>query len=176
MMAPKAAVEHHYRLSSYREKTLEHVFIAECLKALWRRGIYDTEILRSEVDGAGYDLVFECGGIVRHIQLKSSYVGSKTARQKLNNKLAEKPSGCAIWMQFDPETLALGPFYWFGSPPGRKIKDLSESFHRARHTKGDSRGVKLPRENAYTVPKRCFSKLDTIDDVVTKLFGKAITS
>jgi hypothetical protein len=50
------------------------------------------------------------------------------------------------------------------------------AFRRARHTKGDSKGKKLPRENSYTVPKRCFEHLDTINEVVTKLFGKAVTS
>lgn len=167
-------MEHHYRLSSYREKTLAHVFVGECLKALWRRGIYDMEVLRSEVDGAGYDIAFEYLGIFRHIQLKSSYVGSKTARQNLNNKLAEKPSGCAVWMQFDPKTLELGPFYWFGKLPGEPLDDLANYFARAKHTKGNAEGIKLERNSSYTVPKRFFDRLQTIDEVVAKLFGDAL--
>jgi hypothetical protein len=169
-------MEHHYRLSSFREKTLEHVFVGECLKALWKRGVYDAEVLRSEVDAAGYDIVLECHGIVRHVQLKSSYIGAKTARQSLNNKLKEKPSGCAIWLQFDPRTLALGPFYWYGNSPGEKIDDLSKTFKKAKHTKGNSKGVKLERDSAYSVPKRAFRRLPTIDDVLTELFGETLAT
>ena len=169
-------MEHHYRLSSFREKTLEHVFVGECLKALWNRGVYDAEILRSEVDGAGYDIVFECCGIVRHVQLKSSYVGAKTARQSLNNKLKEKPSGCAIWMRFNPKTLALGPFLWYGNQPGEQLGDLSHRFRKARHAKGTSKGDKLERQNSYSLPRHVFVELETIDDVVIALFGTALTS
>ena len=146
--------------------------MGECLKALWRRGVYDVAILRSEVDAAGYDIVFECRGVVRHFQLKSSYSGAKTAQQKLSNKLREKRSGCAIWMRFDPVTLILGPFYWYGNPPGRKMDDLSKAFRKAKHTKGNSLGIKLERANSYAVPRQFFRELRTIDDVVTALFGK----
>lgn len=166
--------DHHYLLSSYREKTLEHVFVGECLKALWKRGVYDAEVLHSEVDGAGYDLVLECRGVVRHVQLKSSYVGARTARQTINNRLADKPSGCAVWMQFDKDTLDLGPFYWLGEPPGRRMEDLSARFGKARHTKANSQGVKLEREGSYTLPRRAFEKLGTIDDVVDRLFGASL--
>jgi hypothetical protein len=135
----RTAVDHHYLQSSYREKTLEHVFISECLKVLWRRGIYDVEILRSEVDGAGYDIVFQLHETVRHVQLKTSHASAKTSLQKLSGKLEDKPSACAVWIVFDAETLALGPFYWYGSSPGEKISELSKSFPRAKHTKGTAR-------------------------------------
>jgi hypothetical protein len=76
-------------------------------------------------------------------------------------------------MRFDPETLALGPFYWYGNSPGEKMDDLSKTFHKAKHTKGNSVGLKLERENAYIVPRHRFRELTTVDDVVTALFGKA---
>ncbi len=169
-------MEHHFRLSSFREKTIEHVFVGECLKALWRRRVFDAEILRSEVDGTGYDMVFDCRGVVRHIQFKSSFEGSRTARQKLNNKLGRKPAGCAIWIVFHPETLALGPFFWYGNGPHERMDDLSHSFRKAKHTKGTSEGVKLERESAYALPRSAFRRLSTMDDVVDALFGDALTS
>ena len=168
-------MEHHFQLSSYREKTLEHVFVGECLKALWRRGIYDIEILRAEVDAAGYDLVFELRGLVRHIQLKSSHSSGRAARQTLNGKLCLKPSGCAIWIVFDADTLALGPFYWFGNGPGKKLYDLND-IPKAKHTRANSQGIKLERQNSYSVPRARFQRLATIDEVLTRLFGKALTS
>ena len=43
--------------SSAREKVLEHLFVGELLRCLWRRGIRNMEVLRAEVDMGGYDLV-----------------------------------------------------------------------------------------------------------------------
>lgn len=167
--------EHHFRQSSYREKTLEHVFIGECLKALWKHKIYDVEILRSEVDAAGYDIIFELRGIVRHIQLKTSHTRAKTAKQNLNAKLMTKPSGYAIWAEFDGDTLALGPFLWYGNEPGKSLPDIS-SFPKAKYTKGNKLGIKLEKQNSFSVPKRAFARLETIDDLLTCLFGNALTS
>jgi hypothetical protein len=150
-----APMDHHFLQSSYREKTLEHIFIGECLKALWRRQIYDVEILRSEVDAAGYDIVFELRGIVRHIQLKTSHATAKTAKQNLSRRLMEKPSGCVVWAVFDAHTLALGPFLWYGSEPGKPLADLSY-FPKAKHTKGNRLGIKMEKQNSYSVPRQKF--------------------
>jgi hypothetical protein len=62
----------HYVQSSLREKLLEHVFIGELLRCLWRSGRRDIEVLRAEIDASGYDLVLECNGVLRHVQFKSS--------------------------------------------------------------------------------------------------------
>jgi hypothetical protein len=43
------------------------------LRALWCRGVFDVEVLRSEFDAHGYDLVMARGRIVRHIQLKGNW-------------------------------------------------------------------------------------------------------
>lgn len=61
-----------YRESSFREKLLEHVFVSELLQEAWLGRRQTMEVLRSEVDAAGYDLVLECGGTIRYVQLKGS--------------------------------------------------------------------------------------------------------
>jgi hypothetical protein len=170
------AVDHHYLQSSFREKTLEHIFIGECLKILWRRGIYDVEILRSEVDAAGYDIVFQLRDVIRHVQLKTSHTSAKASRQNLSGKLTQKPSACAVWIVFDADTLALGPFYWYGNAPREQIDDLTTKFPKAKHTKGNSQGVKLERQNSYSVPKSAFRKVATIEELMTELFGEPATS
>lgn len=175
MSAGGRVSDHHYLRSSYREKTLEHIFVGECLKALWRRGVYDAEVLRSEVDGAGYDLILEHAGIARHIQLKASHTNARTARQTLNGILSRKLSGCAVWIIFNDTTLELGPFYWFGNSPGKPLPNLT-NYPRAKRTTANSKGVKPERLNSYSVPKAYFRKLATIDDVVTELFGPISTS
>src|SRR5271155_4726123 len=66
-MDPTAQFEN----STLRERVVEHVFVGEALRNLWRRGAVDVEVLRSEFDAHGYDLVLAHGRIVRHIQFKS---------------------------------------------------------------------------------------------------------
>ena len=45
-----------YLESSFREKLLEHVFVSELLQEAWLGRGQTMEVLRSEVDAAGYDL------------------------------------------------------------------------------------------------------------------------
>ena len=82
-----------FRDSSFREKMLEHIFIAELLQEAWLVRGQTTEVLRPEVDNAGYDLVLECGRIRRYIQLKGSRLDGKAKSKDVNPKLA----GCVVW-------------------------------------------------------------------------------
>src|SRR5258708_25321257 len=102
---PEAA---HYAESSARENLIEHVFLGELLRGLWRKNVRDLEILRPEVDSGGYDLALECRGIIRHVQLKSSHRDAKRAAITANVKLLDRPSACILWIYFDPDTLLLG--------------------------------------------------------------------
>ncbi len=43
--------------SGLREKVIDHLFVDDLLRCLWRRGSRDIEVLRAVVDRAGYDLV-----------------------------------------------------------------------------------------------------------------------
>lgn len=160
----------HYLYSSLREQILEHIFISEALKVMWQMGYRDMEVLRSEVDNAGYDLVLSHRGIIRHIQLKASYALARTAHQTVHLALAEKPSGCVIWLRFDPETLALGPFLWLGGRPGEPLPDIG-SMPVAKHAKGNAQGVKKERPNLRRVRKASFSQLETMKQVIMQLFG-----
>lgn len=160
----------HYLHSTLREKILEHLFIGEILKSLWKKNIRDIEVLKAEVDSGGYDVVISCGGTIRYIQLKASYKGATTREQKVQLSLGTKPNGCVIWMQFAPDTLELGPFYWFGGAPGLTFPDIL-SKKIAKHTKGNAEGVKLDRPNLRVLKKADFTKLATIEEVVFRLFG-----
>ena len=110
--------------SSFREKLIEHLFIGELVKSLWQKGVKNAEVSKPEVDNAGYDVVMEVAKVIRHIQLKTSFNGSRTSQQKINIGLAAKPSGCVIWIYFDPKTLELGPFLWFASGPGKPLANI----------------------------------------------------
>ncbi len=155
--------------SSAREKVLEHLFVGELLRCLWRRGVRNMEVLRAEVDMGGYDLVLEANGVLRYVQLKSSHRTSATASVPVNVNLEAKPGGCVVWMRFDPETVELGPYLWFGAKPGEPALSLGDRI--ARHTKADRTGVKALRPNIRILPVARFQKLGSIDEVVDALFG-----
>jgi hypothetical protein len=160
----------HNLYSSYREALLEHLFAGEVMRHLWLRGNVRIEVLKPQVDDGGYDMVLEANGVVRHVQLKSSHTGSTTAEVKVSLSLQKKPSGCVIWLIFNPDTLQLGPFLWFGNAPLKSLPDLS-SFKVAKHSKGNAEGIKLDRPNLRIVTKSKFERIEGIEDLVLKLFG-----
>lgn len=161
--------EHHYRFSTFREKLIEHLFLGELLRLSWQRGECSLEVAKPEVDSRGYDVIIERDGMLRHVQLKASSRGGATSRQTIHVGLGTKPAGCVVWIQFDPETLELGPFLFFGSAGGQPLPDLSR-FGTARHTKGDAQGYKAERPDLRVVPKSRFVRLDTVDQVFAALF------
>lgn len=168
-VARPAMVASLYSDSSLREKIIEYAFVGELLRILWRRGRRDIEVLRAEVDRGGYDLVLHCNGVSRHVQLKSSHREAATAKVTVNLKLAEKTSGCVIWILFDQETLELGPFLWLGGKPGEAVPDLGTKI--AKHTKANSRGSKTERPGLRVVSRSSFTKLDSVAAVIEALFG-----
>ena len=163
------AASAHSTESSLREKIIEHLFLGDLLRCLWRKGVRDIEILRTEVDRDGYDLVLEANGVIRHIQLKASHRLAKTAELDIQVSLQRKPCACVIWIRFDPNSLELGPYLWFGSPPQQRIQPLGDKI--SRHSKGDSEGYKAERPSHRVVKKSRFEELTNINEVAERLFG-----
>jgi hypothetical protein len=156
--------------SSLREKAVEHLFLGTLMGRLWCRKVNDLEILKPEVDRRGYDVVLESNGFVRHIQLKARFRGSTTASVDVHVGLLSKPGGCVIWVEFDPETMTLERYYWFGAEAGQPLPDLGERV--ARHSKGDALGRKNERPSLRVVSKGRFKILGNMDDVIDALFGE----
>ena len=159
----------HNAKSSYRETVLRHVLVGELLRGLWLAG-RPAEVLTPEVDDAGYDLVVGSGPIIRHVQLKTSHVGSSTASVKVNVRLAEKPSACVVWTIFDPETMQADRHLWFGGEPGQPLPSL-DGLKVAKHSKANAEGVKAERPGVRVLPKGRFEVLDSAADLIDRLFG-----
>jgi len=160
----------HNTASSLREQYLEHGFLGELCKEMWKRGT-EMDILRSHTDRSGYDILLEANGIERHIQMKSSFVGAKTSRQKINIRLADKPAGCVIWIRFNPDTLDLVEFLWFGSSPRKPLPELGNKI--GKHEKGNSEGYKAQRAAIRVINKGRFQKIRCMSDLADRLFELA---
>lgn len=154
--------------SVLREKVFEHLFLGDLTRALLRAG-RRCEVLRAEYDGAGYDLVLEADGILRHVQLKAMRADGKRAHVDVNIELASKPSGCVVWMLVDPETFTTTRYRWFGGAPGQPLPPLGD--RPVRHTKADSRGVKAERPGLRQLGRSQFTTVDTMDQLLERLFG-----
>ena len=163
-------VHQHTINSSFREKLLEHIFIAELLKRSWLEGTCSMEIAKPEVDSRGYDLIAEANGVVRHIQLKSTKVGGSASYQKVHIDLANKPSGCVVWLFFNEKTLELNSYLFFGGKPKEPLPSL-EGMAVAKHTKGNASGEKLERPLIRKVKKGDFESLSHFDTLYKRLFG-----
>jgi hypothetical protein len=163
--------EAHSLYSQLRERIVEHVFVGDMLRKLWCREIYDVEVLRSEFDAHGYDLVFSRGKVVRHLQLKTG-TSARPRNVSVPEVLAAKPSGCVLWIKVSAG-LELGPYFWFGKKPGKRLGDLSNYDHplRATHNKDSKRPTRF---NHRLVPGAAFRELQTPDEVLIELFGPLV--
>jgi hypothetical protein len=103
------------------------------------------------------------------MQLKSSFTGARRSEVTASVKLLDRPSACILWIFFNPDTLSLGPFLWFGGAAGEKIPELGERV--AKHTKPNSEQKKVDRPAHRIISKSRFAKLETIEDVIQKLMG-----
>ena len=159
-----------YRKSSFYEQLVEHVFISEVLQEVYFRYKKTVEVLRSEIDASGYDIVLECNGILRHIQLKTSGKDAKTASQKINVALATKPSGCVVWIVRHEENYRMQLSYlFFGADAGQRLQ-LHDDLKVGKHTKGNKDGVKAERQSIRVIPKTWFDRIETTTELVTRLF------
>jgi hypothetical protein len=160
--------------SSFREKLLEHVFISELLQEAWLKQGRKIEVLRSEVDDCGYDLVLMSGPVTRLVQLKSSRSSSTTSEQTVSLRLCERAGGCVLWLIFDEdqETGRLQLNYrFFGPGPGETLV-LDEAFKTAKHVKANAQGVFLERPKHRVVTKKHFRPVPGgVSELITLLFG-----
>lgn len=162
----------YYLKSTFYEQLVEHVFVSEVLQEAFHNFDKTVEVLRSEIDASGYDVVFECDGVLRHVQLKTSTSESKVRLQKINRALEAKPGGCVVWIVRGVNNARIHAthYLYFGGPAGSPLPSL-ENFKTAKHTKANAQGVKLERPAIRIVPIKHFKKLDTTTELVKVLFG-----
>lgn len=154
--------------SSLTESLLEYRFLAELSAYLAR---FDTaiEVLRSDVDRTGHDIVLEANGVLRHVQLKATVAGGKRANVTVNNALALKPSGCIIWMTYDPVSFMITGMRWFGGTPAMPLPATGDRI--ARHSKANADGVKSERAQHRVIAGGKFDRMSGLPQLAERMFG-----
>jgi hypothetical protein len=134
----------------YLEKVMEHIFLGELLQECWFHRQKVVEVTRAEVDAAGYDVILEADGVIRHVQLKATRKGGSTHFQDINRRLADREGGCIIWMEYKaPPTGPIEMLYRW-----REAKDLPDK-------KGKTdRQIRLTRQN---FPHKTSNIADLVD-------------
>lgn len=155
--------------STLIEKALEHQLTGAIMARLLLRG-QRYELLHGVCDRDGYDVVIEAGGVMRHIQLKAVVQGGKRASFSLSTRLATKPSGCAIWINWDPTTISFTDFRFFGAGPGQPLPHLGDRI--PRNSRANSKGAKGARPDHREIPAGRFMRLRDLDELVDQLFGR----
>ncbi len=159
----------HFENSSLREQYIEYVFLAGLCSEMWRRN-KPMDVLRSQTDQSGYDLVLDTVGAIRFVQLKSSHASATTSKQPINVKLSAKPGGCVIWVVFDENTFQIDQYLWFGSDdPKGPCRDLGDKIAKRTTPKKD--GTKPERQGIREVSKSKFVSIATVSALADVLFG-----
>lgn len=156
-------------LSVAREKILEHRLVSNLAVLMLQQGL-ELDVLRSEFDANGYDVVLEAAGVMRHLQLKASVQGGARNTVSVNVRLRSRLSGCVVWLIYDPETLGITGYRWFGGRPGEPLPSLGTRF--ARHTRGNAQGEKAARIGHRLLARASFETLDGLPDLAERLFGR----
>ena len=151
------------RHSSLIEKTLEYHLAGAIASELLLRG-RTFELLRTDCDRDGHDLVIWANGITRHIQLKSQIAGGRSREVTAQTALTRRSSACIIWMTYDPTTLRPCASRFFGGAPGERIPALGSKI--AVHSRG-----KGPRPDHRIIAASRFETVATIEELVNRLFG-----
>lgn len=161
----------HSRHSVLREIALEHLFVGETLRLLWQRQVYDAEVLRSEFDAGGFDLVIARGSLVRHVQMKALRSGGKRRHFNVSERLASRPSGCVV-CAIVSDDLHFAEFWLLGGGrPGDCLPDIS-GYPNVRHTKADSTGYKAEREGHRRVPLSAFIRYPDLPSLLDGMLGE----
>ncbi|QGG41850.1 hypothetical protein [Aeromicrobium yanjiei] len=158
--------------SSAFEKMIETAFLRDLLGEMWFGRGEIVDVMHSSLDAFGFDLVLETSRALRHVQLKARRRGGKNARLNINTRLAERASGCVVWMEWakvaDQNALEI-EYRWFGGAPGDPLPPLGD--RAAKHAKANAQGVKNERSGIRVLPLGQLERLEGIAEVADRLFG-----
>ena len=162
-----------FEQSSYRERLLEQIFCAELMQAAWTAGYGPIELSRGFVDASGYDLIVECGAVMRHVQLKAT-----RGRVTLHVDLERKPSACCILLVPSVVDDRISMRYrLFGSAAGLPLglEELTKA--KKPHWVKTADGMAKPdRPHHVVVPITRFTRALAIEELLEPLLSRPAPS
>lgn len=131
-----------YRNSRFFESILEHRFLYDLCRSLVLRTPADlANVMRSEVDAFGVDLVVAVGQRTVHIQMKTRSGSPEPTPYQISEAIWQLPNAVAIWMLYDPSNLEPMSYYVLGAPlppmddfyPAKRVGYRSVRMNKAVH-------------------------------------------
>jgi hypothetical protein len=149
-----------YKNSRFFETLLEGRFLFDLRRSLVLRNPPSLlNVLRSEVDAFGFDLVLALGDKSIHVQMKTRSGLPPPNKYAISEQLWGLPSACVVWMLYDAEVLEPSSYYVFGLP-------LPEMTVFDELRRPGFRGVKMQAANYKNL---------TIEELATLLFPLNVT-
>src|SRR6266404_2781973 len=106
-----------YQNSRFFENLLEHRFLFDLRRHLVLRDQpLLLNVLKSEVDAFGFDLVLSVAQHTYHIQMKTRSGSPPANSYELSESLWKLPNACTIWMLYDASTIEPTSYYMLGQP------------------------------------------------------------
>ena len=125
--------------SNFYENIHTHRFLADILSdCATRKPALFLDVLRSEVDDGGIDLILSEGKQTRHIQLKARAETIPPKPYQISNRLLETKGGAIIWIRYSKETLERIDFFVLIGGLNKPIPRTSP-FEPAKNRKGKPR-------------------------------------
>ena len=160
------------------ELMLENLFLSELLQEMWFARGQVVDVLHSPVDAYGYDLVLQCGGVTRHVQLKTERLTGRDRHLQTQHAPLQPASGVCRRARIgtcrpEPPASTLN-LSLVRRGPHEPIPKLGEKI--AKHTKGDSQGIKKEKPLHRVIALGKFSKVSSMTDIAMLLFGPADSS
>lgn len=114
------------------------------------------------LDDAGYDMVFDCAGTIKLIQIKTMVQGGSTSSWKVKKDFLERDQAIVIVIIYDIDKWEIKSFLCCS--PKRKKVDV-QNLSPAKHAKCNADGIKLIRPEQVNLPEDKFDGIACIKDV-----------
>lgn len=162
--------------SSYVENVLTHSMISSLAGDLWRRDPeVRMDILRTEVDESGFDLVLTMSGQGRYIQIKQVNSEGRNKNFSVRADFALMPGSCVVVIVHRDSDLSIEGYRFFGAAlnkPMSSVDGFNSSILPGRRGKDGNRRV---REHYRDIPGACFTKLNSVSDLLEALFPETVS-
>jgi hypothetical protein len=157
--------------SSYVENVLRHALVAAIAGEQWMRNpLSCIQILNSEVDDSGFDIVLALGNRARYIQLKQTHSEKTPPHVSVRLSFATMLGSCVVLVAHNLHDLSIANFRFFGSAPDLPMPDISAGARSIVPGRRNAAGERKRREGYRNVALRRFSPTLSSSQLLDMLF------